>query len=117
MLSELTPDLILTVNVYWKAVLLAGCLASMIAKIKNWNKQQIKGFSSLFFLALVMLSNTMFIGAGVANPIYFKNPTIIIENIAHTIFLVWFAWTKCWASYRGEAITRQRRAPVPMAYR
>lgn len=116
MFSQLDPEVVFQINIYWKSLVMIGSIACLIVKAINWKHQQVHGAGSLIFLGLVALSNLLFIGAGLGNPGYFRNPTILLENAAHTSFLFWYSWTKCWPSFRGEAVTKPRRIPVPMAY-
>lgn len=118
MLGILPPETILSINVYWKSVLLAGCLACIIAKVRNWQYQRVKSIPPTLFLAIITLSLTSALSIGMVKPYYLAMPLELINNLGYSAFLIWYGLTKCWATYRGSLYSKRHGdVPAPMAYR
>lgn len=117
MFDIIAPEQVFTINVYWKSVILAGGLVCLVTKLLNWRHQQVKSYSSVSFLIFIMLATTASLAIGMVRPSLLAFPNMFIDNGIYTVFLGYFAATKCWPTYRGSMIQSSRALPLPMAFK
>jgi hypothetical protein len=117
MFDIIAPEQVLTINVYWKSVILAGGLVCLISKLINWKRQHVKSYSSLCFLVFVMLASAVSLAIGMVRPGLLAFPHLFVDNTIYSMFLLYFAATKCWPTYRGSMVQRTSAMPLPMAFK